>query len=280
VSEFIADTVKSLGIKKLGFEEDHMSYGFYTDISSKLREVELTSLDGIIERLRQVKDEEEIKLIEKAASIADNAFSEIIKFIKIGMTEKEIDLELEFLMRRNGASGLSFPSIVASGKRSSLPHGAASHKKVEYGDFLTLDFGCVYNGYCSDITRTVIIGKASEKQKEIYDIVLEANLEALKNIRPGITGEELDTIARKVIEKYGYAKYFGHGLGHGVGMLVHELPYVSKKGTSPLQSGMVITDEPGIYISGFGGVRIEDLVLISDSGYRVLSHSSKELIEI
>ena len=280
VFDYIKDLVKTLDIKNLGFEENFMTYSTYKELSDNLQGVSFVKLEGIIGKQREIKDKIEIANIERAASIADDGFSHILKFIKPGMTELSIGMELEFFMRSKGASGLSFPSIVASGKRSSLPHGTATGKIVEKGDFLTLDFGCVYNGYCSDITRTIVIGNASEKQKELYKIVLEANKEALKHVEPGITGEKLDLVARGIIEKNGFGEYFGHGLGHGVGMEVHERPYISKRGKDPLAAGMVLTDEPGIYIPGFGGVRVEDLVLVTDNGCSVLSKSNKELIEL
>ena len=278
--EFLSQNIISASIKKLGFEENFVTYGFYEELRSKLDNIEFVKLNNMIEQIRQIKDEEEIKNIEKAASIADDAFSHIVKYIKIGMTEKEIGLELEHFMKLNGASGLSFPSIIVSGKRASLPHGTATEKKIEYGDFLTLDFGCIYNGYCSDMTRTIFIGKASDRQKEIYNIVLEANEKVLEQIRPNITGQELDKIARNLIEERGYGECFGHGLGHGVGMDIHELPTISRKGKESIAANMVITDEPGIYIPNFGGVRIEDLILVTSSGHRVLSKSDKNIIEI
>lgn len=280
ITDYIKNTIKSLGVKNLGFEDNYMTFNIYEELRNGLEGVEFIKLDGMIEKLRQVKDTEEIINIEKAASIADDGFTHILNYIKPGVTENSIALELEFYMRSKGAAGLSFPSIVASGKRSSLPHGRASEKLIEDGDFLTLDFGCIYNGYCSDMTRTLVVGKASEKQKQIYDIVLEANKKALNSIKPGITGENLDAIAREYIEKNGFGQYFGHGLGHGVGMEIHELPHVSKKGKEPMETGMVITDEPGIYIPDYGGVRIEDLVLVTEDGCKVISKSNKELIEI
>jgi Xaa-Pro aminopeptidase len=280
IVDYIKETVNSLKIKTLGFEEDFVTYKVYSELKEALEGVTLLGIGGTIEKLRQIKEDSEIKYIGKAAEIADKAFIHMLEFIKPGMTEEKIGLELEFFMRLNGAQKLSFNSIVASGKRSCLPHGTATSKIVENGDFLTLDYGCVYNGYCSDMTRTIVIGKASEKQKEIYDIVLEANKAGLKAIKPGITGYEADKAARDVIEKHGYGQYFGHSLGHGVGVDIHELPRLSKKGFETLRPGMVVTDEPGIYIPDFGGVRIEDLVLVTDDGLKVLSKSNKELIEL
>ena len=280
IYSFIKDAVASLRIKKLGFEENYMTYNMYDKLRSLMPEVEFVPLNRVIEKQRQIKDENEIENIRSAAKIADDAFLHMLKFIKAGMSEYDVGIELEFFMRKEGASALSFPSIVASGKRSSLPHGTATQKIINAGDFLTLDYGCIYNGYCSDMTRTIVIGKASQKQKEIYDIVLHANEEVLKDVKPGILTSDLDKVARDIIGDHGYGKNFGHGLGHGVGMEIHELPRVSKTGNETLRAGMVITDEPGIYLPDFGGGRIEDLVLVTEDGCDVISKSDKKLIEL
>ncbi|WDC85816.1 aminopeptidase P family protein [Caloramator sp. mosi_1] len=280
IHDFIKTLADKHNIKRLGVEEDRMSFSDYITYKEKLEGVEIVKLEQTIEKIRMIKDEEEIKLIEKAANIADKAFEHILNFIKPGMTEIEVALELEFFMKKMGASALSFPTIVASGTRSSLPHGTASEKVIKEGEFITLDFGCVYKGYCSDMTRTIVLGKANEKQKEIYNIVLEANEAALKAVKPGISCFDLDKIARDIIVERGYGERFGHGLGHGVGREVHELPFVNYRSKFNLEAGMVITDEPGIYIPGFGGVRIEELVLVTEDGYRVLSKSPKHLIEL
>lgn len=276
----LSSIIKEFGVTKIGFEEDFTTFGQYTELKEKLENVEFSPLKGAITKLRSVKTDDELQLIERAAAIGDLAFEHIQKFIKPGVRELDIALELEHFMKKQGASKLSFDSIVASGKRSSLPHGVASDKLIEDGDFVTLDFGCIYNGYCSDMTRTVVVGKATDKQKEIYNVVLEAQKMALAAVKPGITGKELDLVARNYITEKGYGEYFGHGLGHGVGLEIHELPHVNAIGEVPMEAGMVITDEPGIYIADFGGVRIEDLVVVTEDGYRVLSKSTKELIEL
>ena len=276
----IADILNSLRLHQLGIEEDFMTYGQFMKFKDRLENTYMIPLEGAILKLRSVKMPDEIKNIEKAAHIADKAFEHILKFIRPGLAESDIALELEFFMKKEGASKLSFDSIVASGKRSSLPHGVASDKIIEACDMITLDFGCVYNGYCSDMTRTVVLGKADNKQREIYDIVLKAQVTALEAVKPGITGAELDAVARGIIGDSGYGQYFGHGLGHGVGLEVHELPHVNVRGDVPMEPGMVITIEPGIYIPDFGGVRIEDLVVVTDSGYEVLSKSTKEFLEL
>lgn len=278
--EKIAEILRKAGIKRLGIEEQFMTVSFYEEMKKALPEVELLPASSILARLRVKKDNSEIESIMRAAAIADEAFSHMLGFIKPGMRETEVDLELEYYMKKSGASALSFDSIVASGVRSSLPHGAATEKIIENGEFLTLDFGCVYNGYCSDMTRTVFIGKATDEHRKIYNIVLKANIEALKGIKPGVSGKSVDKIARDIITAEGYGEYFGHGLGHGVGLAVHEDPRLSILGENILEAGMIVTDEPGIYIPDFGGVRIEDLVLITASGAEAISKSPKELIEL
>lgn len=272
--------LQAIGAKHIGFEEDFVTYQGYSELMEKLPDFELRPLEGTLEKLRIIKDDDEIANIEKAAAIADEAFSYICDFIKPNLTEREIALELENFMKKRGASGTSFESIVASGKRSALPHGVASEKNIQKGDFITMDFGCIYNGYCSDMTRTIVLGKAEPKQKEIYGIVLEAQLEALSFIKPGVAGLEVDKIARDIITQKGYGDYFGHGLGHGVGLEIHESPRLSPTGKEVLKPGMIVTDEPGIYLPDFGGVRIEDLILVTETGARVLSKSPKELIEL
>ena len=183
-------------------------------------------------------------------------------------------------MKEEGAEGFSFDTIAASGLNSAMPHAVPTDKKLEQGDFLTMDFGCLYHGYCSDMTRTVVIGKASEKQRKVYDTVLLAQKTAMDQMRPGMTGRQIDALARDVIREAGYGEYFGHSLGHSVGLEIHERPVFSKNEKTVIQPGMVITVEPGIYIENFGGVRIEDVVVITENGCESLAHSPKELIEI
>jgi Xaa-Pro aminopeptidase len=272
----IAETLKELGVTRLGFEQHHVSFAEYQSYQSKLG-VELVPADKLIEQLRMVKDEQEVQLIEAACELVDRTYEHMLGFIKPGMTERDVALELEFFMRASGADSPSFTTIVASGYRSSLPHGAASDKVLEKGDFVTMDFGAYMNGYCSDITRTIILGEPTDRHREIYDIVLEAQLLALDKIKPGMTGQEADAIARDFITSRGYGDLFGHGLGHGLGMEVHEEPRLSKTGKFVLEPGMIVTVEPGIYIPGFGGVRIEDDVVVTETGVRRLTKSSKQL---
>jgi Xaa-Pro aminopeptidase len=200
--------------------------------------------------------------------------------LKPGLVEKDIAAELEYQMKMLGATKEAFGSIVASGYRSALPHGLASNKKIKKGDFVTFDFGALYNGYCSDITRTVVIGKATMRQKKIYSVVQRAQMAGIRKVKAGVTGKEVDTAARKVIEKAGFGRNFGHGTGHGIGLEVHAAPRVSKLGTQPLKSNMVITIEPGIYVSGWGGVRIEDDVVVRPKGGLVLNKAPKKLLEL
>lgn len=267
--------------KYIGYEENIMSVREYKHIRSRLRQnQDFIEMQNLIVEPRKIKDEKEIKKIAEAESIGDEAFSHILNEIKPGKTEKEIALELEFFMKRQGAEALSFDTIAASGKRSAMPHGVATDKKIEEGDFLTLDFGCVFEGYCSDMTRTIVIGKASERQKEIYNTVLNAQTSAIDVIHEGIPCSEVDNIARSIINEAGYGDKFGHGLGHSVGIEIHESPSFAPKCNEKVRNGNVITVEPGIYIDGFGGVRIEDLIAVHDGTVTNLTHSPKELIEL
>lgn len=270
--------LKSEGIKRLAFEDCHLSYKQYMQYSEKLETDEFVPLGGIIEELRSVKDQTEIGLIRKAVDIADGVFTHILGFIKPGITELDIAYEMEYYMKRLGAEGPSFETIVASGKRASMPHGVASEKKLEQGDVLTLDYGAIYKGYCSDITRTIFIGKPDEELEKIYRIVLDANRKGLESVKSGILAKEADLAARDFINEAGYGDNFGHGLGHGVGLEIHEDPTLSIRGDMVLKDGMVVTVEPGIYIPDLGGVRIEDMVVVNGENALVLTGSPKEMI--
>lgn len=277
IIDFLKEKVISLNLKNIGFEEDTITVKEYLSFKENVN-ANFIALDGMIEELRIEKDASEIEATRKAAKIADSAFTHILSYIKSGVSEKDIALELEFYLRKNGATGLSFTTIVASGLRSALPHGVASDKKLQNGEFITLDFGCVFDHYCSDMTRTVVLGEPSEKMKDMYNVVLKAQTAALENFKPNVSCSGLDKIARDIITESGYGEYFGHGLGHGVGRAIHEAPAVNSKSKRILKPGFIVTNEPGIYIKGIGGVRIEDLILITEDGHEVLSQSSKRLI--
>lgn len=265
---------------RVGFEEEYTTYADYLDLKESLSQAELVPQSKLLSELRSIKDAEELEEIRQAVKLADDAFSHILQFVEVGQTEEEISLELEFAMRRKGASGGSFDFIVASGLRSSMPHGVASSKKVQQGDFLTMDYGAIYQGYCSDITRTLCFGEPTEKQREIYEIVLCAQKAGIAALKPGIPGKEVDAVARGIIAEAGYGDYFGHGLGHSVGLAIHEGPNLNLREERILKPGMVITIEPGIYIPDWGGVRIEDMAVITENGCEVLTQAPKEFIII
>lgn len=280
VMDAILESALALHIPKIAFETHDMSFETYTSYVSKLRGIELIPAGKWIEQLRMVKDEAELVIMREAALLADETFNHIVGLLKPGMRELDIALEMEFYMRHHGATSSSFETIVASGERSALPHGVASDRIIQYGEFVKLDFGAFYQGYCSDITRTVMLGKPMDQHREIYQIVLEAQQATLEGIRPGMTGREADAIARNIITKYGYGELFGHGTGHGLGMEIHESPRLSLTGDTVLEPGMTVTVEPGIYIAGFGGVRIEDDVVITRAGVDILTHATKDFIVI
>ncbi|WP_257348072.1 M24 family metallopeptidase [Pseudalkalibacillus decolorationis] len=275
----VAKQAKLMGIGKLGFEQDNLTYAVHQTYEQAIDGI-LVPTSGIIERIRLIKDEGELQVLKDAAQLADQTFEHIISFIKPGLREIDVSNELEFFMRKNGATSSSFDIIVASGIRSSLPHGVASNKIIEQGDMVTLDFGALYNGYCSDITRTVAIGEPKEQLKDIYQIVLDAQLKGLEGLKPGITGKQADALTRDYIKEKGYGEQFGHSTGHGIGLDVHEGPGLSGKVDTRLESGMVVTVEPGIYVSGLGGVRIEDDVVLTENGNERLTKSTKELLII
>lgn len=277
VIEEVAKQAQELKSKKLGFEQGYLTFAAYKAYEKQVQ-TELVPTSGIIENLRLIKTPAEIKILKEAADVADRAFTHILNFIRPGITELAVSNELEFFMRKEGATSSSFDTIVASGKRSALPHGVATDKVIETGDLVTLDYGAYYNGYVSDITRTVAVGQPSEKLVKIYDIVLEAQLRGMAGIKPGMTGKEADALTRTFINEKGYGEYFGHSTGHGIGLEIHEGPALSIKSDLILQPGMAVTVEPGIYVPGVGGVRIEDDTMITLAGNEALTHSKKELI--
>ena len=265
---------------RVGFEDEHVSYKTFVGYQKNFdTDIELVPLELSVNHLRRIKRDDEIELIAMAEHIGDIAFAHVREVIRPGMSEIEVALELENCMRKNGASGLSFDTISASGKNSSLPHAVPTTKVLEDGDFLTMDFGCVYRGYCSDMTRTVYIGEEpSSEMRHVYETVLKAQLTSMELIKPGAKCSDIDRCARDIIADAGYDGYFGHGLGHSVGLYIHEEPRLSPSCDDILEPGITVTVEPGIYISGKFGVRIEDLVVVTEDGYRNLAASPKELI--
>ncbi|NLY73883.1 MAG: aminopeptidase P family protein [Firmicutes bacterium] len=280
--ESVKELLAGLKWKRVGFEAGALTYKDYRSLEELVAALaELVPVTDLVEQLRQTKDAQEIELIKKAAAITDLAWEKTIGMIKPGVQERELALEFDYQLRLNGAEGSAFPTIVASGKRAALPHAAPSAKVIEPGELVLIDGGAVYQGYHADMTRTVLLGKADPEQRRIYDLVLKAQVEALNNLRAGLTGREADEFARKVIAAGGYADYFGHGLGHSVGLNIHENPRLSPTESNQIPKGAVVTVEPGIYLPDWGGIRIEDLVVVEEHGIRNLTGSPKEkLLEI
>jgi Xaa-Pro aminopeptidase len=265
---------------KLGFETNHLSCQVYRRLKSLLPDCLLVPTEGIVEAQTVKKDKGELEKIKRAARITDRAFSEILDFIKPGVKELDVAAELEYRMKKHGSSAPYFDTIVASGKRGALPHGIASGKRIKKGEFVTMDFGAVFDGYTADMTRTVVVGKANKKQIRVYDLVLKAQRRAISRARSRMRACDLDKTARDLIKRAGYGKYFGHGLGHGIGLVVHDNPAVNPTSRLRLEPGMVITVEPGVYLPNWGGVRVEDDILITPRGCQNLTKSEKSLIEL
>jgi Xaa-Pro aminopeptidase len=278
--DILVELIRETKTGTLMFEDQHMIYGDVKKLQRKCPHTRWVPAEDRLNHLRMIKTEEELSCIERAEAIGDEAFSRILKDIRPGMTELQIAARLEFYMKEAGATTTSFETIVASGIHSAMPHAVPTEKKIEKGDFVTMDFGCIYKGFCSDMTRTVVVGTANEKQRTIYETVLKAQLAALDVVAAGRTGAEVDEVARKIIREAGYGDYFGHGLGHSVGLYIHEEPRLSPSCHEVLRPGMTETVEPGIYLPGVGGVRIEDLVCITEDGCRNFTHSPKELLEL
>ncbi len=277
----LAQVVSEMGgIRRLGIESSQ-SLVALRQLRKFLRKekIQVVPAGSPVEKLRLVKDEGEIRALRSAIAIADATFEHILRLFQPDITEWDIAMEIDFYMRRQGAYP-AFQTIVASGPNSALPHAQPTERRLQAGDFVTVDFGARYEGYCSDITRTVVIGKATDEHRRVYNAVLEALQRSIEAIRPGRRGKQIDAIARKVLAKYQLADYFGHGLGHSIGITVHDGAGFSPREKGRLQAGMVVTVEPGVYIPGFGGVRIEQDVLVTDTGYEVLSRSPVELLEL
>ena len=277
-AEAIQRALGSASVGKIGFESAKVTVSQLDDMKGYFEGHELVPTKGSVEALRRVKEPEEIDLIKTAAEMADAGFAYIVDRIEVGKTEKELALDLEMFMRTHGAEGVSFELIVAASERSALPHAHPTDQIVEKGRYLLFDLGCVYQGYCSDLTRTVVVGPCDDRHREIYELVARAEMAGLDAIHVGATGGDVDKAARDVIAGAGYGDSFSHSLGHGVGIEVHEEPVLRPEGTDVLAAGNVVTVEPGAYFAGWGGVRVEDLVVVTSSGAEVLSASTKELI--
>ena len=271
------DAIADFGVNCLGYEENYLTVaelmGFEKDLNAKL-----VPYNKEINAFRGVKEAWELDLMRKAQDITDKAFSEVLERVKIGMTEKQLQAELIYCLLKNGADGMSFDPIVVSGPNTSMPHGVAGDRKIQEGDFITLDFGAMYQGYCADMTRTFAVGYATDEMKKVYDTVLQAQLAGIAASKAGVLGKDVDAAARKVIADAGYGEYFGHGYGHSLGMEVHESPSPSPRGERIMEENMIASAEPGIYLPGKFGVRIEDVVIFKEDGCENITHSPKNLI--
>lgn len=282
-SRQLGELFASQKIKTVYLETDTVSLSAFSSLKKRLPDFVFSSddkLQSLITKQRSIKSAEEISLIKKAQKMTDETFSYILGNISAGRTEREVMLDMEFFMRRLGSEGVSFDFIVVSGKNSSMPHGVPTDKKIETGDFITMDFGAVCGGYRSDMTRTVAVGKVSNKQKEVYGTVLRAQKAAIEYIKPGVVCKEVDRVARDIISEAGYGDCFGHGLGHSVGIEIHENPACNTVCEAVMEKGIIMTVEPGIYIENDFGVRIEDMVVVTDNGCEDLTESKKELIVV
>lgn len=275
--ELINEVIEAEGLQTLGFDDAAMTVADFRRYEEKLH-CRLVGASDMMLRLRTVKDEEEIRRLISAQRISEKALEEVLRFIRPGVTEKEIAARLQYLMLLHGAEKMSFDPIVVSGENGAMPHGVPSDKPVQDGEFVTMDFGCVSGGYCSDMTRTVAVGHVTEEMRQVYETVLKAQKTAIAATAAGRTGREIDGIARKIIEDAGYGEYFGHSYGHGVGVEIHEAPAVSFRSDAPLPAGCATSAEPGIYLPGKFGVRIEDVVIVREGGCEDIALAPKELI--
>jgi Xaa-Pro aminopeptidase len=264
--------------RRVGVEKEYLSLAQFSELRKHFTTARFVPTSDLVESLASLKSEVEISLITKAVAITDTVFEEIMKVTKAGISELDVSAEISYLHKKHGAEKDSFEPIVVSGPRSSLPHGRPSSKKIREGELVTLDFGCFYDGYCSDLTRTIAVGKPSGEAQKVYGIVLNAQLKAIDFAQSGVEAKNLDHVARSFIHANGYGKYFGHGLGHGIGLQIHEFPRVSSRSTHTLRAGNVITVEPGIYLPGKFGVRIEDDIVVRKGRCRVLTKAPKSMI--
>jgi Xaa-Pro aminopeptidase len=279
INDWFPSLIREMGIKRPGFEAGDISFSFHRQLNEALKKkkvrADLIPVEGLVESVRAVKESGEIDLMKKAAAITDAAYESVAKTIKPGLTEKEVAWELEKALREQGSQALPFEIIVASGPRAALPHAKPSERVIEDGDPVVIDMGAKYEGYASDLTRTICAGRADDNFKKVYNTVLKAQKAAMTIISGGITGKEADRAAREIIEKAGYGEAFGHSLGHGVGLAAHELPRLGPNSEDTLKDGMVFTVEPGIYISGWGGVRIEDTVVMEKGKAKPITRAVK-----
>jgi Xaa-Pro aminopeptidase len=278
--ESVCAMLRDSGSKTVGFESEQMSVAVHSSLLPRLNGIDLVPMTAELDDIRQLKYPDEIEQLAATAALASQALLQVTATMMPGQTEQEVAIALEFAMKRAGAEAIAFDFIVASGERGALPHGRASAKPIQCGDLVTIDYGAVCNGYHSDETVTVAMGSADARQLEIYSIVKEAHDLALRAIRPGVPLADLDAMARNYISDQGYGDYFGHGLGHGVGLEIHEKPVLNSKSKAVAREGMVFTVEPGIYIPGWGGIRIEDTVVVTAEGYRLLTTVDKSLIVV
>lgn len=277
LAELLRSALEKNGVEKLGGEENSLPHGEYLRYEERLG-MELIPAQSIFDELRASKTEEEQQYLREAQAIAEKALDDVLGIICPGITERDIAAEITYRLLKHGAEGNSFDPIAVTGANSSMPHGVPGDTVVKAGDFLTMDFGCLHRGYCSDMTRTVAVGYATEEMKKVYDTVLRAQLAGIEAARAGIPGCDIDAAARRVIEDAGYGKYFGHSFGHSLGLNIHESPNASPSCRTPMPAGAVISAEPGIYIPGKFGVRIEDVLILKENGCENITHAPKELI--
>ena len=267
------------GLKRVGIEEAYLTVERWQKMKTAFpADTELVPAGKLLTELRSAKTEEELAVMQKAQAITDQVFAEICDFLHAGVTESEVAAQLTYLQMKHGAEGNSFPPIVASGANGSMPHAIPTAKPIQKGEFVTMDFGCIYQGYCSDMTRTVAIGQPSDEMRRVYDAVLEAQLAGIAAAKAGVPGCDVHNAAWDVLKKYGYGDYFGHGFGHSLGIEIHESPNANRANTKPLPAGAVLSAEPGVYLPGKFGVRTEDVIFLTETGNRILTHAPKHLI--
>jgi Xaa-Pro aminopeptidase len=276
LAQAAAAYARQFGAETVGFESEHVSVTTSKLLEKEFAGIGLVPIDGLVSPLRMVKSEVEIAKMREACALADACYSNALRMIQPGVAEYDIALDIEFYFRRHHAE-IAFPPIVVSGERSARPHGAPSEKKLDRGDFVTMDFGAKVDGYCSDLTRTVIVAEASDRQISVYEAVLNSQLAAIEAVKPGMQASEVDAISRNMLGEAGLAEYFGHGLGHGLGTVVHDVGRMGPTSTDAIEVGQVWTIEPGVYIPGFGGVRIEDDIVVTPDGCELLTYSPKQL---